>query len=60
MSMDCPFLSVNHIFTCSAKTVYAPSGFQIEEYCRNKRKRYSICPFFRFRDEAKKLKLVKR
>jgi hypothetical protein len=52
--MNCPFLSRNYILVCKARNIYTPSLFQIEEYCRGKRKRYALCPFYKFSDKMKK------
>ena len=52
--MNCPFLSRNYMLVCKARNIYTPSLFQIEEYCRGKRKRYALCPFFKFSDKIKK------
>ena len=40
----CPYLSKLWPYKCRACTVlYAPSTFQLEEYCRNER--HEKCPF---------------
>jgi hypothetical protein len=42
--MKCPHLKKWLLFTCNAtETLYLPSAFQIEEYC--KRKEHRKCPF---------------
>lgn len=52
--MNCPFLILNYSLTCVATDAYSPSRFQVEEYCKSKRKRYAVCPFFKFHDKGKK------
>jgi len=42
--MKCPHLKKWLIFSCKAtETLYFPSAFQLEEYC--KRKEHRKCPF---------------
>ncbi len=52
--MNCPFLAAKYDLTCDAKNTYAPSRFQLEEYCKGKRDRYTMCPFFKCTHQAKK------
>jgi hypothetical protein len=43
--MKCPHLTKWLLFTCKGTdTLYFPSPFQLEEYC--KRKEHRKCPFF--------------
>jgi hypothetical protein len=41
--------------TCYANDTYAPSRFQLEEYCKGRGGRYTMCPFFKSIDQAKKI-----
>jgi hypothetical protein len=44
-TMRCPHLKKWVLFTCNGTdTLYFPSAFQLEEYC--KRKDHRKCPFF--------------
>jgi hypothetical protein len=54
-TMNCPFLIFGYGLTCKANNTYSPSRFQVDEYCRSKRKRYAVCPFFKFRGKEKKV-----
>ncbi len=49
--MKCPFLVGKNMYSCSAsKEVYAPSAFEMEEYCKNTR--FKLCPFYYMRITA--------
>lgn len=46
--MKCPFLVGKYMYSCSAsKEVYAPSAFEMEEYCKNTG--FKLCPFYYMR-----------
>lgn len=49
--MDCPFLNGDYIFTCGVNKVYIPSSFEVSEYCKGRGKRYTLCPFFKFKEQ---------
>ncbi len=53
--MNCPYLILDQSPTCDANNAYPPSRFQVQEYCKSKRKRYAICPFFAFHSSEKKM-----
>ena len=43
--MRCLFLDGRHAPNCSAGTkIYAPSSFELQEYCRSDR--HKVCPFY--------------
>jgi hypothetical protein len=58
--MNCPFLAVKYDLTCDANETYAPSRFQLEEYCKGKRDRYTLCPFFKCTTQAEKVLMQER
>jgi hypothetical protein len=41
--------------TCNANDTYEPSRFELDEYCKGKWDRYTMCPFFKCTDQAKKI-----
>jgi hypothetical protein len=53
--MNCLFLAMKYDLTCDANDTYAPSRFQLEEYCKGRGGRYTMCPFFKSIDQAKKI-----
>jgi hypothetical protein len=53
--MNCPFLAMKYDLTCNANDTYEPSRFELDEYCKGKWDRYTMCPFFKCTDQAKKI-----